>query len=64
MSDYYLTYHCYSCNKDFDEPDIEEDYRGEFWGSPCYEMLLCCPYCSSYKIEIIEKVLDRCIGYR
>ena len=47
-------YRCESCGREFDEPGSYEDYRGEYWGTPCWEKMPCCPYCKSddyYEIE-------------
>lgn len=36
---------CLDCGKTFDEPKIEHEYRGEYWGFPSYEDVAYCPYC-------------------
>lgn len=44
---------CCECGKRFYEEDADtfRESRGEFWGSPCYETLLCCPCCGSDELE-------------
>lgn len=38
---------CLLCGEEFDEPDIDYDYVGEFWGTPAYEGRMRCPFCNS-----------------
>lgn len=42
---------CNDCGCEFEEPKTVNDYRGEFWGVPCYEALSECPNCGSDDIE-------------
>jgi hypothetical protein len=52
-----MKYKCYECGKIFDEDEAKtyRDYRGEFWGSPSYETMMCCPSCRSDEIEEYEE---------
>lgn len=36
---------CCDCGKTFNVPKLVEESRGEFWGAPCYETMVYCPYC-------------------
>ena len=40
-----LIYKCLDCGREFDTPAQHKENRGEFWGAPCYETILVCPYC-------------------
>lgn len=42
-------FRCRKCGKLFDECDVKviDEYRGEFWGFPCYETLYLSPCCGS-----------------
>ena len=42
--------YCLQCGNEFVYPDYWEDYRGEYWGAPCYECFEACPICGSLKI--------------
>ena len=44
---------CLNCEQVFDEEDVvtKQEYRGEFWGSPAYETVGCCPYCGEDAID-------------
>lgn len=44
-----MRYKCYDCEAVFHEDDAGSysESRGEFWGSPCYESMMCCPECGS-----------------
>ncbi|MBR5089550.1 MAG: hypothetical protein IK093_08980 [Ruminiclostridium sp.] len=47
-------YRCERCGREFDEPGTYKDYRGEYWGVPCWEDMPCCPYCESGDFDNIE----------
>lgn len=51
-----MKYICKDCESTFDESEIayQREYMGEFWGTPAYEELAVCPYCSSDEIEEIS----------
>ena len=38
-------YICLDCGTVFEEPKWVRESQGEFWGAPCYEEWLGCPYC-------------------
>lgn len=38
---------CHDCGEIFDEPQVVNESRGEFWGSPCWEEMHYCPCCGS-----------------
>ena len=44
---------CCDCDAIFNEEDAGtySESRGEFWGEPCYETMLCCPECRSTDFE-------------
>lgn len=44
-------FYCYDCESEFNEPEVVDEPRGEFWGTPCYERICYCPYCGSGYIE-------------
>lgn len=48
-----MRYICRDCEEIFYEEDAGsyQESRGEFWGAPCWESLMCCPYCKSDDIE-------------
>lgn len=48
-----MRYKCAYCGCIFDEEDAGtySESRGEFWGEPCYETMLCCPECRSTDFE-------------
>lgn len=56
-----MRYKCCDCDAIFDEEaaGTYSESRGEFWGSPCYESLICCPECRSKDIEECDKY-DEC----
>lgn len=43
-----MKFRCLECGNIFDEDEIKSisDYRGEFWGMPCYENVEVSPCCS------------------
>ena len=47
-----MRYKCCDCGAVFDEEEAGTytESRGEFWGSPCYETMLCCPECGCEEI--------------
>lgn len=47
-------YRCGECGREFYEPGSYEDYRGEYWGMPCWETIPCCPHCDSDDFEEIK----------
>lgn len=49
-----MTYRCMDCGREFDEPEICEEYRGECFGFPAYETVSYCPYCRGDYEEIEE----------
>lgn len=51
-----MKYVCCECGYEFDEPRIERDYRGEFWGVPAYEDVCVCPNCKTDYIEEKEEI--------
>lgn len=46
---------CNDCECEFEEPKSIEEYRGEFWGSPCWETLTVCPNCDSEDFDEINE---------
>lgn len=48
-----MMYICFNCGKVFDEEESGTRYesRGEFWGMPCSEPMMCCPYCGSDEFD-------------
>ena len=48
-----MMFKCCECGAVFHEDDAGtyKESRGEFWGEPCYEELMCCPECSCEDIE-------------
>jgi hypothetical protein len=52
-----MRYICCDCGKIFDEEEAGsyQEYRGEFWGSPCYEPMMCCPRCNSDEFDEYEE---------
>ena len=40
-------FRCYDCGEKFEEPKIEYEDRGEFWGMPAFEPMAYCPCCGS-----------------
>lgn len=47
-------FRCNECGKEFEEPKVVPEYRGEFWGSPAYEDEYYCPHCGSDDYEEIR----------
>lgn len=45
---------CNDCGAVFDDPEIVEEDRGEFWGMPAYEEMCYCPHCGSEDFEECE----------
>ena len=43
------------CGAEFDEPEMVEESRGEFWGVPCYERMFYCPVCGDDCFEEIKE---------
>lgn len=56
-----MRYKCCDCGQIFDEEDAGtiNESRGEFWGEPCYESMMCCPSCNSMDIDECDKY-DEC----
>lgn len=48
---------CRNCGEGFDDPDVVEEDRGEFWGMPAYEEMWYCPCCGSDDFDEAEIVL-------
>lgn len=52
-----ITYKCLKCGEIFDETELEvkswRECRGEYWGSPAYEIMYeyYCPYCKSTNFD-------------
>lgn len=48
-----MRYKCRSCGEVFDEEEAGKvrESRGEFWGEPCYETMLCCPTCGCMSLD-------------
>lgn len=48
-----MLYKCLDCGEVFEEEEAGtiRESRGEFWGEPCYESMMCCPYCHSMYLE-------------
>jgi DNA-directed RNA polymerase subunit RPC12/RpoP len=44
-------YHCTTCDKEFNEPDRVKDIRSSF----VKEMIIHCPYCNGYSIELTKR---------
>lgn len=44
---------CSNCGARFEDYEIRhrEEYVSEFWGSPAYATIPCCPSCGSDEIE-------------
>ena len=44
---------CIDCEETFDEDHFGTSHedRGEYWGVPCFEDVLVCPYCGSDNFE-------------
>ena len=42
MKDKYI---CLECGHEFEDPDVWQEYRGDFWGVPAYEYVSGCPIC-------------------
>lgn len=51
-------YICIDCGREFDDPEVWEEDRGEFWGTPCTETVYGCPYCHGDYEEIKETEED------
>ncbi len=47
-------FRCNDCGKEFEEPKVVPEYRGEFWGAPAYEDEYYCPNCGSDDYEEIS----------
>ena len=47
-------FRCEDCEAIFDEPAVERELIGEYWGTPAYENFVCCPKCGSDFIEGVE----------
>lgn len=45
-------YKCCNCGKSFKEPKIIAEYRGEFWGMPCFEDEEVSPCCEDAFVDI------------
>lgn len=53
---------CNDCGREFEHPARWEEYRGEFWGQPAYEIMYGCPFCESgdyYEINDDENDDDK-----
>ena len=44
-------FRCNVCGKEFEEPKVVPEYRGEFWGAPAYEDMYYCPFCGDDDYE-------------
>lgn len=42
---------CMSCGEEFEYPATVRDYRGEYWGAPCWENIGVCPHCGGDDID-------------
>lgn len=38
---------CLDCGAEFEEPKVEYENQGEFWGAPAWEAFGACPNCGS-----------------
>ena len=47
-------FRCNDCGHEFDIPDTEREYLGEFWGTPAFENVAVCPMCRSDEFEEIN----------
>jgi len=43
------------CGAEFDDPCVEREYRGEYWGTPAYETMYYCPVCGSSSFDEIRE---------
>lgn len=41
---------CFRCGREFEDPELTREYRGEYWGQPAYETVYVCPFCGSDEI--------------
>ncbi len=48
-----MRYKCLNCGEIFHEDDAGtyQESRGEFWGTPCNESMMCCPSCRSDDLD-------------
>ena len=51
-------FRCNDCGHEFEIPDTEREYRGEFWGVPAFENVAVCPMCRSDDFEEINESED------
>lgn len=51
---------CSNCGARFEDYEIRhrEEYVSEFWGSPAYATIPCCPSCGSDEIEETDEDED------
>ena len=54
-----MAYKCYDCGNVFDDPDVWEESRGEYWGVSCSESVSGCPNChGDYEESTPCKICD------
>ena len=55
-----MMFKCIDCGHIFEEGEegVYYDDRGEFWGVPCRERIMCCPVCYGDYDEAVE--CERC----
>ena len=45
-------YICNDCGSEFEDPKLERERLGEYWGAPAWETWGVCPSCGSTEIEM------------
>lgn len=55
----FMKYVCFDCGFVFGHLASWQEYRGEFWGAPCFETCCGCPKCHSEDVEEVIKDDDR-----
>lgn len=48
-------YICNDCKQEFDEPETDGEYMGEWFGFPSYQIIDVCPFCRSDDIEELNE---------